>query len=57
MDHLSYVRTIPSGESRTLEAGFDPDIVRSASIRLLYKRAPYVADEEATVVEQVPITF
>ncbi len=41
---------IPSGEARTLVVPFDPAAARSAEVLLLYKRTPFVPDEEATVV-------
>lgn len=41
---------IPAGESRTLAVPFDPAAARSAEVLLLYKRTPFVPDEEATVV-------
>jgi hypothetical protein len=48
---------IPAGETRSLELPLPLETVRSAEIRLLYKRTPMVPDEEALVVEARSISF
>ena len=48
---------IPSGEMRTLHVPIDREAVHSAEILLLYKRTPFIPDEEAAVVQRIPVSF
>jgi len=48
---------IPAGESRELRVAIDQPGASTADIRLLYKRTPFIDDEEAVLVFQTSVSL